>query len=618
MLLLLALVGASAGGVDSARAKPASPARFRQFEGALPVLLYHRLAGGGGDNVAPADFAAQMRRLHELGFEAVTLDQYVRFVRGEQVDLPQRPVLITFDDGYLSSWQNADPVLARYDWSAAMYVPTAAVGRTGHLTWDELRRMQASGRWAIDEHAGHGHKLVTAGAGGRRLPFYASELWAGGTQESFSSYRKRVSGDIDGGLAALARNLPGWSSHGTFAVPFNNYGQNGSNDPRIEPWLVGFLETRFPVVFVQRDDNFSRPVPGLANRIAVSSRWDADTLEQHLLHGLDLLEAPGGRPPGAPVVGGDSTPRRPASVRHAYAGPPTKRVPSSRATGRARFARYRGAVPTLLYHRLVAGSVSPAVFEAQMRRLHELGFEAVTLDQFVRFVRGEPVDLPERPILITFDDAFLSSWKTADPVLARYGWTAAMYVPTALVGVPGRMTWAELRQMQSSGRWQIDEHAGAGHALITVDRFGRRAPFYANAVWAAGKHEGFAAYQRRVRRDIDRGSVLLAHNLPGWRSHGSFAVPFGDYGQDGSNDARIEPWLTGYLESRFSVVLAGNGDAYTTAGAPLAGRIRVSRDWDADVLETHLLRGLELLAGATAGQDARTSARATARSRSRR
>jgi peptidoglycan/xylan/chitin deacetylase (PgdA/CDA1 family) len=192
---------------------------FPRFTRAIPVLLYHRLTPSiNGYGVAPADFAAQMQRLHDLGFQAISLEQYVRFVRGEPVDLPQRPMLITFDDGYISSYEVADPILGRYGWNATIYIPTSAIGTPGRLTWAQLGQMYASGRWQIDEHAGAGHVLVTASAAGRRLPFYASEIWANGKQESFDHYKERVSHDIQLGLTTLADNIPGWRSSGTFAV----------------------------------------------------------------------------------------------------------------------------------------------------------------------------------------------------------------------------------------------------------------------------------------------------------------------------------------------------------------------------------------------------------------
>lgn len=264
---------------------------FPSFAGAVPVLLYHRiLLQDGGRGVGAETFDAQLRRLHDRGFQAVTLGQYLRFVRGESSGLPPRPILITFDDAYASALERADPVLARYGWSAVMYVPTGTVGAPGRLTWRELGQMRASGRWEIEEHAGDGHVLIPVDAAGRRLPFYANEEWSDGRQESFAHYTQRVAGDIERGAAILARNLPGWVPYRSFAVPFGDYGQRGSNDPRIQPWLSRFLKARFLVAFVQRGDRFSTPGPGLADRITVTSRWDADALETHLLLGLGKLQ----------------------------------------------------------------------------------------------------------------------------------------------------------------------------------------------------------------------------------------------------------------------------------------------------------------------------------------
>ena len=275
---------------SSGEAVAPARARFPRFAGAVPVLLYHRLGPGTSSySVAPADFEAEMQRLHDLGFHAISLDEYVRYIRGQAVDLPTNPILLTFDDGYASSFDVADPLLAEYGWNAAIYIITASVGRPGRLTWAQLRQLQASGRWQIDEHAGDGHVLITADAAGRQLPFYSSEIWADGRQETFDHYKQRASHDIELGRSTLARDIPGWASGGTFAVPFNNFGQNGTNDPRIEPWLAGYLKARFSAIFVQRDDSFTTQGPGFKNRIFVPGSWNADTLEAHLSDGLRLL-----------------------------------------------------------------------------------------------------------------------------------------------------------------------------------------------------------------------------------------------------------------------------------------------------------------------------------------
>jgi peptidoglycan/xylan/chitin deacetylase (PgdA/CDA1 family) len=259
---------------------------FPAFAGGVPVLLYHRVTAAASDAVSPTVFAAQMQRLHELGFETITIDQYVRFVRGDKrVDVPPRPILITFDDATSSVLQSAGPILERYGWTAVLYVPTGLVGSPGRLTWRELRRMQA-GAWQIDEHAGDGHVFVRVDAQGRRGPYYANEVWAGGAQETFTHYRLRVSSDIARGAAQLAQALPGWRSHGTFAIPYGDYGNHRSNDSRIKAWLSSYLRAHFVVTFVEGDDTFTTPHQAFANRIGVSRNMAPRALEQRLLDGL--------------------------------------------------------------------------------------------------------------------------------------------------------------------------------------------------------------------------------------------------------------------------------------------------------------------------------------------
>lgn len=287
---ILAAVAAVAGihvhpAVPAVRGKASG---FPAFAGVVPVLLYHRLVAEPRA-VAPTDFEAEMRRLHDLGFQAITLDTYLRFMRGERVRLPQRPILITFDDGYVSSWKIADPVLARYGWTAVMYIPTGFVGLPEHLTWEQLRTLWRSGRWEIEEHAGDGHVSVPIDATGRTLPYYAAERWLNGRRETFAEYKRRVSRDIRRGAELLAQHLPGWLSHGTFAVPFGDYGQRGSDDPRIEPWFSAYLRSRFAVTFVQAIDRFVSPGLGFADRMAVTQGWDGQTLELHLLRAVSRL-----------------------------------------------------------------------------------------------------------------------------------------------------------------------------------------------------------------------------------------------------------------------------------------------------------------------------------------
>lgn len=116
-------------------------------------------------------------------------------------------------------------------------------------------------------------------------------------------------------------------------------------------------------------------------------------------------------------------------------------------------------VPVLTYHR-VSGihrgrypvpTVTPADFAEQMRYLYEHGYRTVGLDEFVRYYSGEPVVLPRKPVLITFDDGWRDTYLYAYPTLKRLGYTAAVFVVTRAVGRDLMLTWEQIRALSRAG-----------------------------------------------------------------------------------------------------------------------------------------------------------------------
>ncbi len=94
---------------------------------ALPVLMYHHVSPAAGlVTVSPETFAAQMRGLAERGWRGVGLADLARFMAGEP--LPERSVVISFDDGYLDNWQYAHPILQETGLLACMFVVTDWLG----------------------------------------------------------------------------------------------------------------------------------------------------------------------------------------------------------------------------------------------------------------------------------------------------------------------------------------------------------------------------------------------------------------------------------------------------------------------------------------------------------
>lgn len=112
--------------------------RFRRgrafsFADGLPVLLYHKVgrypAGAPvkSQYVSPALFRAQMAFLHRSGYRAIGSAQVVRYAQGEALAV-ERPLAITFDDGYDCVYHHALPVLAEFGFTAILFMLAGSVG----------------------------------------------------------------------------------------------------------------------------------------------------------------------------------------------------------------------------------------------------------------------------------------------------------------------------------------------------------------------------------------------------------------------------------------------------------------------------------------------------------
>lgn len=112
--------------------------------GFLPIFMYHEIGNGpNGLYVSVDNFRTQMHYLRDNGYHAVTMEQ----AQAELADNNVEPmtIAITFDDGYLSFYTQAWPVLQECGFTATVYVCSSFAGRRNYLNWDQLKELQNDG-----------------------------------------------------------------------------------------------------------------------------------------------------------------------------------------------------------------------------------------------------------------------------------------------------------------------------------------------------------------------------------------------------------------------------------------------------------------------------------------
>jgi peptidoglycan/xylan/chitin deacetylase (PgdA/CDA1 family) len=124
----------------------------------IPILMYHQvspdpIASFRKYVVSPGAFAAQMRWLALAGYRTVGLDAAI----GPRLDLPRRPVIITFDDGYRDCAAYVRPVLLKWGFDAVFFLVAGLMGQTSRwllaergfelplIDWATARGLEADG-----------------------------------------------------------------------------------------------------------------------------------------------------------------------------------------------------------------------------------------------------------------------------------------------------------------------------------------------------------------------------------------------------------------------------------------------------------------------------------------
>jgi peptidoglycan/xylan/chitin deacetylase (PgdA/CDA1 family) len=120
----------------------------------VPILLYHRItderAADSRYSVSIENFFQQMEELNYWGYSTISVEQLVDHISKGHT-LPPRPVVISFDDGYLDVYNNAFPIMEKYGFTGTVYVVANRLNAEGFLQEEDLKTLLDQG-WEIGSH----------------------------------------------------------------------------------------------------------------------------------------------------------------------------------------------------------------------------------------------------------------------------------------------------------------------------------------------------------------------------------------------------------------------------------------------------------------------------------
>ena len=197
----------------------------------VPVICYHYVHDPGGPlhfarvfgyvvlslpllddtqlwRVSARNFEHQMEYLKSRGYHTVTLDDLHEWQLGWR-NLPPKPVVLTFDDGEVSAYDEAFPVLQRLGLHGTLFVVTSRVGTHWDgiqcLDWERLRSLQRSGVFDIESHTDDMHYKVTVD--GVTMPVFVAASQDGYALAEGANWRDQVLADLARSRDAIARHV---------------------------------------------------------------------------------------------------------------------------------------------------------------------------------------------------------------------------------------------------------------------------------------------------------------------------------------------------------------------------------------------------------------------------
>lgn len=189
----------------------------------LPIIMYHQVkpTGLSKDVISPYEFESDLQYLYENEYNTITMSELIDFVYHDQ-PLPDNPIMITFDDGYQSTYKYAFPLLKKYNNKMVMSI----IGKStddftrvhdenvnySHLSWNRINEMLDSGLVEIQNHTYNLHTTKKGRIGAKPKP-----------GETFTDYNLILAEDLTK-LQDQIESITG-ESPTTFTYPYGEFSE---------------------------------------------------------------------------------------------------------------------------------------------------------------------------------------------------------------------------------------------------------------------------------------------------------------------------------------------------------------------------------------------------------
>jgi|688.fasta_scaffold174954_3 peptidoglycan/xylan/chitin deacetylase (PgdA/CDA1 family) len=205
----------------------------------IPVLMYHHIANLDGIpatngteiglRVSPEVFEKNLQYIIGKGYQTITTQQLYDYSQGD-FELPSKPIILTFDDGWKDNYTNALPLLKKYKQVGDFAIITAVVGTGQYMNWDEIRTLKKEGMGISSHTVNHCYLTINKNPKtGSNGPFADSPVndKEGQTCPYFTFGGQLNTGEIRGELknskAELEKNLDIKIS--SIVYPYGKYNQ---------------------------------------------------------------------------------------------------------------------------------------------------------------------------------------------------------------------------------------------------------------------------------------------------------------------------------------------------------------------------------------------------------